>query len=270
MRPVLKKVCDYYRNPLDYAEVRTAHITPYGKLEMRMRSLAQIIGADYIGSGNFARVYPLNSRWVLKITSNNRDDGYDAYAKFCMTFQHNPYVPRILARVEVTRDVRLYILERLNALNRIPDYDRANHLRSALNKGEHDCPHYTELMKAFGTKNFTDLHERNVMKRDDGQLVITDPCHFFTGLGAMRHAPEPRRMTDEWRVRARWSVPLPPVDWIAPRNLPPFMRAEIEADRVPRAIKDLLAHKQEAVRYAGHRHLIERNERDVRRCRRVR
>jgi len=167
--------------------------------------LLQKLGFEKRGSGYYGRAYvsPLTS-FVVKIFTNE-DRNYLKYVTdYVKKNRNNPHLPRIYKVIpDVGSGESMVIMEKLYHLS---DNEMQSKLiamieyfgdlgkynpkwftkegiryfmnKSHINKIIDDFPllamAIVDMAKIFGT-TYTDMHYGNIMKRDDGTLVLTDP-----------------------------------------------------------------------------------------------
>lgn len=185
MSKIISLAKDYYANPAKYFDPNATSYIYNGEFRTRMQKLCDVLGVSYLGEGHFSKVYPINSKWVMKLDCNNGDEAYAAYADYCMTTT-NPFAPRIRAKIKLN-GCTIYVLEKLTEVRYHPRRDELNSLIDQIYDAKrgaivHPYPELQELIRGFGARNFNDVADRNCMMRGD-QLVITDPCSSFHGLG---------------------------------------------------------------------------------------
>ena len=163
-------------------------------------------GMKRIGMGNYAKVYSLDSKRVLKLAMG--DPCWDAIVRF---FQRNSskYIPKVYwhRRYEGNANTprgfpadffSATVMERLQKAPgrnwarymHMEDYD--TDMWNTINKLELSRKHpmYDILakLKKLGEKMsprcHLDLHEENVMFRQNGTPVLVDPSYFFRNLGS--------------------------------------------------------------------------------------
>jgi hypothetical protein len=133
---------------------------------------------------------PEHPDMVLKVVPHLYDP-YRAYVDFVMSTKHalDPKVAAFLPvihYVEVTSDgIMLVFMEKLNSLT-VEEWSESPSLRHVRYTLDHGAIHNGDYDKAAMALHelltshmpcgaWMDLHGKNVMMRDDGQLVVTDP-----------------------------------------------------------------------------------------------
>lgn len=177
---VISKVRD--QNPLPaYTDIRGWY-QQRTVIDKTIDTDPDIGGYKPIGSGAYGRVYHNNSHSNVVKTfytpDGKENDGYFTWLNFCINNQHNPYVPKIKGRpVAVSQKHNLYAvrIEKLLHVTSNEWWTFFEHYRTVQSGLRKD----SDLMNIIGFLNkhpeMEDLHDSNVMKRKDGQIVITDP-----------------------------------------------------------------------------------------------
>lgn len=167
-----------------------------------LRTYVDSLEHDYnlklLGEGVFASVFqhPVYVNMAVKIF-NHDDYAYQRYLEWCLENQHNSFVPQIQSithRESSTGDKLSFVfmeklsritssrfqnfLNQMNTLASLPgDYDFEDY-------GSYDWRRIASKTKNADLKSLArrmakflpnDLHSGNIMKRNDGQLVFTDP-----------------------------------------------------------------------------------------------
>lgn len=159
-----------------------------------MKPLPEILEAEgfaHLGSGEYAWVFDLgDGKRVVKVVKHE-DEAYRKYAEYCKSSEKSSIKPRILFSGKWGR-FDVYILEKL-----IPDERKARAVSAVYNMLRDGFYGYTaddtdqdflvglvdakigkslaELIKGLQGKGCTDMHSGNIMFRENGELVITDP-----------------------------------------------------------------------------------------------
>lgn len=131
---------------------------------------------DLLGQGNWSRVYALDDRRALKIA--RQDDGYRRFAAFAAMNKGNPHLP-VIHYAGVWGDKDVYVLERLDRVDTELADQFCEAVKNALNPFlTLTSPAMAEIAKLMNEQNLlNDLCPRNVMRREDGTIVITDPYY---------------------------------------------------------------------------------------------
>lgn len=136
---------------------------------------------DKLGAGLFgaAYVHPDDPTLVIKV-SRDPYDPWRGYIKACMSLR-SKYAPQVYDYAEVG-DMVAVTMERLNHITNNEWHEvfncnkwgiggvRNKDMRTFLYKAK-------EAVEDEGYSTGFDLHDLNIMKRDDGSFVVTDP--FF-------------------------------------------------------------------------------------------
>lgn len=158
-------------------------------------------GFKYLGSGCYATAWehPDLPDRVIKV-GRSTHDGWLGYAKWCVANQGKPMVPKIyeLRRIEgVAHVAYIAVIEKLQPLtmgHSVANYQQRRAMNAYWDEQVEGLERFINndlaeryvpdsraleaagrmLHAAFGPGG-TDLHRGNVMMRDNGQLVITDP-----------------------------------------------------------------------------------------------
>jgi hypothetical protein len=159
-------------------------------------------GFREIGSGAFADVYghKTNKKYVYKVgvlDGTPSNDAYLCFAKKVIKQKNNPWLPRITELVIHQHDTSVvddtdiwgyYVakIERLQPIGR-KDYEVISYTEKAIDAGKKkpygvtitedvDYNNAIKIIVACIKDGHTrDIHDGNIMKRKDGQLVFTDP-----------------------------------------------------------------------------------------------
>lgn len=137
-------------------------------------TMQDYLGLRKLGEGNFSNVFALGKKFVLKIVKN-RDEGYRQFAEICMK-NRNKHLPRVLYKGR-WNDRDVYVMERLTSRTR---GNGRQYLMEAI-KMALTNPYISvadanvkEVATLLAGKT-NDLRLDNVMAREDGTPVITDP-----------------------------------------------------------------------------------------------
>ena len=163
-----------------------------------VRKMCKEKKARKIGSGCFGTVYGSRSlKTVFKTGDVDDNDGYLAFIEHALKHQSNPWFPKI-KNVTIYRSTKeefhsyfVIEMERLNELKRADegsdvvelldamiDSDKVIAKLFARSMGKVALQHITTLgkvMRILFDRHCHDLHSGNIMKRDNGQIVVTDP-----------------------------------------------------------------------------------------------
>lgn len=137
-------------------------------------------GWNMIGSGAYAAVldHPTDDNKVIKISSQIDDDGWLDFAAFCM---QNPNEPELQKVHEIVLYNQFYVAVMERLYHVAPEY--STEFRDKFQNTTSGHPLATKMRHALGSAN--DLHSGNVMKRPNGQLVLTDP-YTWRSSGSVR------------------------------------------------------------------------------------
>lgn len=162
-------------------ELRTVDKTDFGsKWRIEASRVLANHGFNHVGEGAFAQVFIKDDYpWAIKIFTSG-DRAYMNWLKFCQRHQDNPYIPKIKgAPIKITNFVSGIRIEKLIECSMFETKEFRNDIFKACDNrfddpkyGEH-LNHIIEFLK--WSEHLIDLHVGNVMKRADGQFVITDP-----------------------------------------------------------------------------------------------
>ena len=170
-------------------ELRTYQILGKGNLEKEEIALRKY-GFEKVGSGAFAQVYEKpNYPWVLKVFHN--DPGYMGWLRFCMKHQNNKYIPKLRGsfirvvpyeKIYAVRMEKLFPVtwkEYIGIDHKFDDgldlFKLGYNLKSVVNKLDMDRDLAEVIQELSMYTSELDLHDENVMKRSDGQIVFSDP-----------------------------------------------------------------------------------------------
>ena len=122
--------------------------------------------------GAYASVY-VTGRVAIKIYK--KDQAYDHYLTFVLANQDNPHVPKVFKMV-IGPDFKAVVMEMLNEIE-FQDYGsfRAIAYNKELLDQNKELLKVVEFIKNLSTKYINDLGRTNVMRRTEGEFVITDP-----------------------------------------------------------------------------------------------
>lgn len=179
--PAIKSFIDVVNQPDGYFGLNSEIIK-------QVDDISRIHHFEKLGSGMYGVVYKNNTYpYVIKIFKAS-DHGYRMWLDYCIANKSNPYVPKIKGRpTKITGTdyyfVRLEHLKKISAaewskfsfrLKVAANPNRFN--KEDIEKATLD-PYIIDIVKYLNSaKQYeNDLHKDNVMKRDNGQLVITDP-----------------------------------------------------------------------------------------------
>lgn len=183
-------------------EARFAHLIPTGHGSDRFDSVTnklENLGWRKLGQGLFGVTYQ-NPKYPYIIKVFSDDPGYKKWFDFVRKNQNNPHVPKIRGYKMILDDRAMAIrIEKLKPISKekfrlVDDINNALSMPSLLNYSRdyynalkirklenlyNKYPDHHALIDLFNRINtgiaFVDLHDQNVMERDDGTIVITDP-----------------------------------------------------------------------------------------------
>lgn len=165
------------------------------------------LGLVNLGSGAFSSVWEVPGKnYVIKTWTT--DEAYETFLSYCAKHQRNPYLPKIKGRLksipavykrhwkeEVVKIVKLERLQKIdqeafNMFMYIKNIDETWGKYKTLDEiyNAYDDPilnsqilglyqTYRALTTDLGKP--TDLHDANLMQREDGTIVLTDPYANF-------------------------------------------------------------------------------------------
>ena len=187
------KEIDQYRQEVKSGEIFP--ITINKKSDNTVTNKLMKYGFQPIGDGAFSTVYKHQSYpYVLKVFV--KEQGYFEWLKFCQANQNNPYIPKIKGKfVRVIDNVYAVRLENLKELDshdknmfdtlfdEIDEgiYNYYDYIKSENGPNPHLIPIIDFLREYVDDTAELDLHQRNIMKRDNGQFVIIDPLVELNG-----------------------------------------------------------------------------------------
>ncbi len=159
-------------------------------------NLATILASKYgykpVGKGAKATVFEKpGTNEVLKFFL--QDSAYARWVKFCLANQGNPFIPKLRGKIKTFQKPWYYI--RMENLEPVYD-DSANKLLSVIGGMQMELDEYPledhmerakppasylwPIANIFNrNEKILDLHDGNIMKRSNGQLVIVDPFYNF-------------------------------------------------------------------------------------------
>ena len=149
-------------------------------------------GFKEVGSGAYATVF-INDDYPFALKIFMKDSGYVEWLKFCKANQDNPFVPKVRGNlVKIYKTVYAVRMEKLkpivlsdfsklivdNELNNLY-YKNVLIKREKIQNNTIDLTgnkYIDSIIEIFKRNSkILDLHSGNMMKRDDGQIVIIDP-----------------------------------------------------------------------------------------------
>lgn len=147
------------------------------------------LGFTRLGRGAYGVVFEKPGYpWVFKVFNN--DPGYFTYLNFARNNQNLSAVPKIKGKfIRINDNTYAVRMEKLYPVNRDELHNLLETLRQffktddpvgyqdqidKLNEEYPDIAAVMERLTKLG-KFYIDLHEENIMQREDGSLVITDP-----------------------------------------------------------------------------------------------
>lgn len=180
VRKIFETMRAYRDNPLSFIKHDTLRVER-GEVRASVQELSEILDREELGAGSFSKVFLINDKLVLKVSCNRLDMAYQAFADFVSRHQSNPYLPRIYYQSR-TGICRFYIMERLvYAGYDVPFWMENMHaFRRALADGsvrrEAVDPNILTIVDWMNNCGFQDdTGGGNIMKREDGTFVLTDP-----------------------------------------------------------------------------------------------
>lgn len=147
------------------------------------------LGFERLGRGAYGVAFEkLGYPWVFKVFDN--DPGYFAYFNFARQHQNLSAVPKIKGKyIRINDKTYAVRIEKLYPVDEHEYHDLIKILGNLL-RNVHD-DEYKEKVAKLETKwpdikevidllpslgiRYVDLHNENIMKRDDGSIVISDP-----------------------------------------------------------------------------------------------
>lgn len=155
-------------------------------LRNKTRAALDKLGEKYsfsrLGDGLYGVTYKsVNYPYIIKIWRN--DEGYDYWLRFVTTNQQNPWVPKVKGRPTKIPGsdytfIRLELLEPVTRSEYTKFIDKKERWEQKHRHPERHTPDraFAEVMQAIRAyTSEDDIHDSNLMKRSNGQLVITDP-----------------------------------------------------------------------------------------------
>lgn len=183
------------KDQLDY-DHKLNRPTRVGIITSKLKNMGYVLHS--IGTGAYAEVFKRpQDNYVIKIFGE--DKGYLTYLKYMMQHQNNPHVPKMHGSlVKPFKDRPLYIV-RMEIL-KPKEWDEEAHrdlvfaIDYALSGSPTDSARYKRLIKkqypqllpviediqkilGDNTNFRNDIHTGNIMYREDGTPVITDPLY---------------------------------------------------------------------------------------------
>ncbi len=149
---------------------------------------AKLSGADYLGSGCFANVMSATiPGFVVKTVRDFWNDGWFAWALYCLKHQGEVGIPAILAlRLDFTEGKLWALMEKLEPLKYLHNNDKAPYCQISKDAFQHNVSgyfgrlraipnHLKAVMDALPDQEFRiDLHSGNYMLRGS-KVIVTDP-----------------------------------------------------------------------------------------------
>lgn len=144
-------------------------------------------GWTLLGNGAFARAYThTNKDYIIKIFAD--DVGYLTWLKFVQANQDNPLVPKLRGKpVKILPKIYAVRLEKLEE-SEYEDLIRFKELYRKWKVGglllavhtPKEVKHWSKFFDFFSKfKHFSDMHSGNLMKRPNGEIVVTDPLAYL-------------------------------------------------------------------------------------------
>lgn len=153
----------------------------YASLQTIKRKLKAMYGGRWT-SGGYAKVLiPENKNFVIKIILIDDDQAYTEYARYCRRYADKyDVLPKIYHSFK-TFDYEVFIIEKLKpARGKAKVFNKVftENGKKILVKRDH--PNYYAFKKIANLvlKSYNqcfDIYDTNVMVRDNGTIVITDP-----------------------------------------------------------------------------------------------
>jgi hypothetical protein len=156
----------------------------------RMKDIMVAKGMKHLGKGKYGHVFQSKSTGhVIKIF--RPDSGYISFLKLIRDNKNNPHFPKIRKIVSFkhknNKGLHLIKLEKLNPISQdeyepIGSYAYSTELNpkgKSNVKFRSENPAFADALDKVvsnSTGNL-DIHRGNIMKRDNGQFVITDPYY---------------------------------------------------------------------------------------------
>lgn len=191
-REIRKRMIDYYKNPAQFIDETSIRI--YGNCgEFRIKPLSEVIGADHLGSGAFGDVYRVGNK-ALKIIKEE-DQSYASFVRFIRTEGHKySCFPKIfysgtwgnktvyiIELMEQTSDdneaERQFISDKAREIFRYKKGSKPNRFCKLPEDFSAGILALREYYDKYREKDNLgeDMHRGNVMIKEDGTPVITDP-----------------------------------------------------------------------------------------------
>ncbi len=179
LRPLPDK--EYFGN-LQYNNPWESDEEPFISGKVALARVMKSHGFKRLGNGNFAYVFGRDDYpWILKVFAL-QDKAYQAWIKFSKANPDNPFVPQFKGNmVRFNNAVAVIRVEKLKPVTgKTANY---KHLEAILwsfpNESDwasfKDLHDYLIAIKQFMKPYNNDVDVPNVMKRDNGQLVLIDP-----------------------------------------------------------------------------------------------
>ena len=182
-----KEITKLRNNYYNYKQGNDGNIDP----KITVKEILAKFDFSPIGTGAYGTVFKnFDYSYVLKVFF--RDSAYLKWLNFCKDNQNNIYIPKLknsFIRIIPKEEVYAVRMEPLKELHGYTDLKKYNKLSKTIQNG-----FYAISDKKFNIKNKDlslvirflykmhiigdldlDMHKHNVMKRENGELVITDP-----------------------------------------------------------------------------------------------
>lgn len=193
---VINELVGYRKHPAyDAAKTSLAPTQGFRPVSSKLKEFTEKLkdlgyDIDVKGLGRRGTVFKRpNDPYVIKVFQN--DPEYLMYLKYVLSHQDNPHVPKVRGKpVKIAPDTYAIRMEQLNPItNPIgDDYDVIESLLKTMTWGRFKANKFlkleepllykmlTDLAHVYGDNGSTDFVIANIMRRDDGTIVITDPA----------------------------------------------------------------------------------------------
>lgn len=181
---------DRLNNPAKYADLKTVLKVEYDEITFPYLTFAEIANIECIGSGCYSDVYDIGNGFALKICSrkdcNGIDKGYSGFIRFLSNLNTSHSIFPKIYRKERWENADVFVIEKLcehteENLNKRIKYYRIFRDFIKYNKDHYDLTkEQKKVLKRLAKyrvnhNHWLDLHDENVMLRENGDIVITDP-----------------------------------------------------------------------------------------------
>ena len=198
------KEIEKFRNDLkDYKEVDSREQGWRHTLPQYMEKY----GFNLAGSGKYGSVY-INPKYQFVIKVFMKDSAYLRWLSFCRKNQDNPFVPKMKGKVLRITDIFYAVrIEKLDEFewSKIRNVSVNKLFMWALDEFEEgDGPlrmtHNDDIDDVFAhfdkNRELFDLHDGNMMMRNNKQLVVIDPYYNFYNTYIGKHKIDPNEKSD--------------------------------------------------------------------------